>query len=114
MPGNPIASYAPPSIVADGVTQVIDCSTASYFTWVLGANRVISTFLNPVGGQIMHLELVQDATGSRTVTWPSNVSWAGGTAPTLTTTAGGVDLINMTWNPTAAKWRARVSGQAYA
>ena len=114
MPGNPIASYAPPSVVTDAATQVIDCSSASYFVWTLGANRTVSPFTNPAGGQIVHFEIAQDATGSRLLTWPANVSWAGGTAPTLTTAAGGVDLFNFTWNLTAGKWRGRTFGLAFA
>jgi hypothetical protein len=39
------------------------------------------------------LVLIQDNTGARTVTWPTNVKWPGGTAPTLSTGAGKVDWI---------------------
>jgi len=36
---------------------------------------------------------VQDATGSRTVTWWSGIKWPGGVEPTLTTTGGDVDVF---------------------
>lgn len=59
------------------------------------------------------LLLVQDGTGSRTVTnWKtfdesngneSTVSWAGGSAPTLTTTADKMDIITFFWDNTAHK-----------
>ena len=114
MPGNPIANFAPPAIIVDGVTQVIDCSTTSYFVWTLGASRTASTFLNAIGGQLIRMELVQDATGSRVVTWPSNVSWPAGVAPTLSTAANAVDLVRFEWNPTAAKWRGVLTGLAFA
>lgn len=39
------------------------------------------------------LYLTQDATGSRTVTWPASVKWSGGTAPTLSTGASAVDIL---------------------
>lgn len=39
------------------------------------------------------LYLTQDATGSRTVTWPASVRWAGGSAPTLSTGANNVDIL---------------------
>lgn len=41
------------------------------------------------------LKVCQDATGSRTITWPTSpaITWVGGTAPTLTTTASACDLI---------------------
>jgi len=51
------------------------------------------TFVEPSGACNLILKLVQDATGSRTVTWPGDVYWPAGTAPTLTTDADGVDII---------------------
>ena len=58
------------------------------------------TFSNPVEGGRYILELKQDGTGSRTVTWPSTVKWSGGVAPTLTTTAGRTDIITLYYNGT--------------
>ena len=88
MAGNPVATFAAPTVIADAATQVIDCSSASQFSWTLGANRTVSAFLSPAGGQIISMEVTQDATGSRLLTWPANVSWpTNGTAPTLTVTA---------------------------
>lgn len=52
------------------------------------------TITNPtanVNGFVLFLK--QDATGSRTVTWPASVDWSGGTAPTLTGTANSVDVF---------------------
>lgn len=114
MPGNPIASFAPPGIVIDGPTQIIDCMSGSYFTWLIGASRTVSTFLNPIGGQFVRMEIVQDTVGSRVLTWPSNVSWPGGVAPTLSNTPGAVDVVRFEWNPTASKWRGVLGGLAFA
>lgn len=47
------------------------------------------------------LKLIQDGTGSRTVTWPGSVKWASGTAPTLTTTAAGVDIVSFYFDGTS-------------
>lgn len=58
------------------------------------------TFTAPPGPARLLLELTQDATGSRTVTWPAAVKWSGGTAPTLTTTAAHVDLILLEYDGT--------------
>lgn len=58
----------------------------------LGANTAL-TFTNSQPGGRYILMLVQDSTGSRTVTWPSGVQWPSGTAPTLTTTAKKMDII---------------------
>lgn len=59
------------------------------------------TFSNPQTGASYFVELLQDATGSRTVTWPATVKWGGGgTAPTLTTTAGRKDCFVFFYNGT--------------
>lgn len=110
MAGNPIAAYAAPTVITDAATQTIDCSAASHFSWTLGASRTASTFLNPVGGQVITIEVTQDATGSRVITWPSNVTWPGvnNSAPLLQTQAAGRDLYRFTWNPTAAQWRGEL------
>jgi hypothetical protein len=65
---------------------------------VLTANSTF-TFSNPVNGATYLLRLVQDGTGSRTVTFPSTVKWSGGTAPTLTTAASKTDLIICYYGP---------------
>lgn len=56
-------------------------------------NNCTFTFTAPDGPCNLVLGLVQDATGSRTVTWPASVKWPASTAPVLTTTANAVDII---------------------
>jgi hypothetical protein len=34
------------------------------------------------------------------VTWPATVIWSGGTAPTLTTTVGKVDIVTLVFDGT--------------
>lgn len=75
-------------------------STADTIDWGLSNKQKSTltgnctfTFTAPSGSCSLVLKLVQDATGSRTVTWPASVHWSGGTAPTLTTTASKVDII---------------------
>jgi len=46
------------------------------------------------------LTLIQDATGSRSITWPATVKWAEGTAPTLSTAAASVDIVTFFFNGT--------------
>ena len=113
MAGNPIAAFAPATIVTDNATQTIDCSSASHFRWTLGANRTVSTFLNPVGGQVIEMETIQDATGSRTLTWPTNVNWPAATAPTLTTTAAKRDRFQFRYNSATATWDGNTLGLNY-
>lgn len=48
------------------------------------ANITTLTLSNPLTrGSIYVLELVQDATGSRTITWPGSVLWGDAGAPVL-------------------------------
>lgn len=58
------------------------------------------TFTNTSAGGAYVLRLVQDGTGSRTVTWPAGTKWPGGTTPTLTTTAGAIDIISIYYDGT--------------
>jgi hypothetical protein len=60
------------------------------------------TFTAPTTGVAnLMLKLIQDGTGSRTVTWPATVKWPGGSAPTLTTTATtGIDIVSCYWDGT--------------
>lgn len=83
---------------------------------VVTANSTTTTTLNLANGNVFNITLVgnttlafsgatsgracaislylrQDATGGRTVTIPSSVRWAGGTDPTLTTSANAVDIL---------------------
>ena len=48
---------------------------------------------NEDAGQKFIIRMLQDGTGSRTVTWFSTIKWAGGSAPTLTTTPDKADVV---------------------
>lgn len=60
------------------------------------------------------LILTQGGTGSYTITWPGAVKWAGGTAPTLTTTVGGVDIIMLVTVDAGTTWYGFTGGLAFA
>lgn len=67
-----------------------DVFDATMHRVTLTANCTL-TFPAAGAGKSFSLELVQDGTGSRTVTWPAAVLWPGGTDPTLSSAAGSVD-----------------------
>lgn len=78
-------------VSASGSTETLpDVDVATMHRVTLTANCTL-TFPAAGAGKSFSLELVQDGTGSRTVTWPGNVLWPGGSAPTLSTAAGSVD-----------------------
>lgn len=77
---------------SDGATVTFDLDTGSIQQVTLGGNRTLA-ISNEDAGQVFIVKLIQDGTGSRTVTWFSTINWAGGSAPTLTTTAGQADVF---------------------
>lgn len=75
--------------LTDGATVDVDWNTHTNYV-TLGGNRII-TFSNIEIGKSMCLFVIQDGTGSRTLTWPTYIDWNGG-EPTLKTAAGATDL----------------------
>lgn len=81
--------------LTSATTVTIDFADSNYFTLTLGANCNIANpsnipAANAKGGVLW---LIQDSTGSRIPTWGSYWNFAGGTAPTLSTAGGSVDVI---------------------
>jgi hypothetical protein len=89
--------------LTDGATISWDVSTKSVAKVTLGGNRTLSAPSNALGaGQFISLLVIQDGTGSRTLTWNAVYEFASDTAPTLTTTGGKGDLFVFRYNGT--KW----------
>ena len=99
--------------VAGAATLSEDTLTdASTITWAantspvakvtLGANRTLGNASGGVAGQFISLLVIQDGTGSRTLTWNAAYEFKDDTAPTLTTTASKGDLFVFRYN--GAKW----------
>ncbi len=82
--------------LTDGGTIALDWNNSNVQSVTLGGNRTF-TFANPLSGGRYLIYLKQDGTGSRTITWPT-IRWAGGTTPTLTTTANKVDIITIVYD----------------
>lgn len=79
--------------LTDGATINWDLSQNQVAKVTLGGNRTFAAPTNLVEGATYILVLIQDGTGSRTITWNATYKFAGGTAPTLTTTANRADVI---------------------
>ena len=89
------------------ITLALTNGTVQIIT--LTGNATI-TMPTAVSGKSFIMFLKQDATGSRTVTW-STVKWAGGTAPTITSTASRQDILSFFSDGT--NWFGVVVGQNY-
>lgn len=91
--------------LTDAATITTDASLGNQFRVTLGGNRTLGNPTNPTDGQKAMWEIIQDSTGSRTLTLGSD--FALGTdvsSVTLTTTANKRDFLGAVYNSTAAKW----------
>ncbi len=84
------------AVAASGAAQTLDLALGNFHDVTLTANCTLTLAgaTNGVGCS-MALLLRQDATGSRTVTWPASVVWPDGVAPTLATAPSAVDIISL-------------------
>ena len=77
-----------------GTTVTPDFAVSNNFSLTPTQNTTIANPTNLTAGQSGSIFIVQDGTGSRTAAWGSYWDFAGGTAPTLTTTAAAVDRVD--------------------
>lgn len=88
-----------------GSTETFDAASAAWHSATLDANCTFS-FTGAVSGAVANitLELLQDGTGSRTVSWPGSVIWKGGSPPTLSTAPGAVDIVTFFSRDGGSTW----------
>ena len=72
----------------------IDMANSNNFSVTLAHNTTFANPSNDTAGQSGSIFITQDGTGSRTASWGTDWEFAGGTAPTLTTTAAASDRID--------------------
>ena len=96
------AAVAPEATLTDASTVTINALTQSVSKVTLGGNRTIGLASGGVAGAFISILIIQDGTGSRTVSWNAAYEFAADTAPTLTTTANLGDLFVFRYN--GAKW----------
>ena len=91
-----IAKAAVADIVSltDAASIAIDFNAGQNFAVQLAGNRTIDNPTNCVPGQTGSIFVIQDGTGSRTLSFGSNYKFPGGTAPTLSTGASAADRID--------------------
>ena len=90
------------STLTDQATVTWDASTQDVCKLTLGGNRTMAAPTNNTTGQFISILVIQDGTGSRTLTWNAVFEFASDTAPTLTTTASLVDVFVFRYN--GSKW----------
>lgn len=91
-----------------------DVTVATTHSVTLTANCTI-TLPAPVAGKKLRVEVIQDATGSRTLAWASasgSILWPGGTTATQTATANKRDLYEFVC-ASGTTWLARALAQNF-
>jgi len=90
--------------LTDGATVAWNVINSPVAKLTLGGNRTLSapSGTTPAAGQFASLLIIQDGTGSRTITWNAVYEFAADTAPTLTATANLGDVFTFRYN--GAKW----------
>ena len=80
--------------LASAASITIDMADSNNFSVTLAHNATFANPSNDTAGQSGSIFITQDGTGSRTASWGTDWEFAGGTAPTLTTTASASDRID--------------------
>jgi hypothetical protein len=74
-------------------TATVNLAVSNRNNITMPAGNITIAISNETVGQVFTIRILQDGTGSRTVTWFTTIKWAGGSAPTLTTTANKADMF---------------------
>ena len=86
--------------LTDEATIAWDASSNQVCKVTLAGNRTMAAPTNQVDGAFYHITVIQDGTGSRTITWNAVFKFPSDTAPTLTTTASEQDELTFRSNGT--------------
>jgi len=85
--------YGPVVSLTDATSIALDMSTGNHFAVTLGGNRTLQNPTNAVAGQVGHIYVYQDGTGSRTLSFGDSYRFVKGIAPTMTTSISSTDML---------------------
>lgn len=91
----------------------LDWSAGVNFTWAITGSVTLSNPTNGKPGQWRRLEVTQDATGSRVVTWGNQYVFPGGVNAVLSTAANSVDTLYI-YCRTSSIFEVHIGGLAWA
>jgi hypothetical protein len=105
-----VTNYVETPFTANSSTAITIALTNGTVQIITLTGNATITMPTATSGKSFIMFLKQDGTGSRTVTW-STVKWAGGTAPTITSTASRQDIYSFFADGT--NWYGVTVGQNY-
>jgi hypothetical protein len=91
--GTSARAYNPITTLTDATSIVVDFALGNNFLVTIGGNRTLAAPSNAVAGQTGQIYVIQDGTGSRTLSYNSVYQFVSGAAPTLSTGAADVDIL---------------------
>lgn len=101
-----IQAYSP----AAASTCMLDLALGNYHRILMPAGNITVGLSNQNLGQLFSVDVVQDATGGRTVTWFQTIKWTNGTAVVLTTTSTKIDTMVFRITATSS-YQGYIAGQ---
>ena len=78
-----------------GSTATLNWDNSNIQTLTLTGSVTTLNKTNPIDGGVYTVFVTQGGSGGYTVDWGTDVKWAGGTGPTLSTAAGAIDAVSL-------------------
>jgi hypothetical protein len=91
--GTSARAYSPIVTVTDAACISVNFALGNNFLVTLGGNRTLKAPANCTAGQTGNFYVIQDSTGSRTLSYNSAWQFVSAAAPTLSTGASDVDIL---------------------
>ncbi len=91
--------------LTDAATIAVNAALGNDFHVTLGGNRTLGAPSNPVDRQLIHVDVIQPASGGPyTLSYNSIYDFGAGSAPTLSTSANKVDTLTFRYVASLSKW----------
>lgn len=97
-------------------TTTLNCALGNNFVLTMSTNITSLLFTNVPGStRLYSLNLIvqQTVAGSKTLSWPVAIKWAGGVSPTLTAGANKTDVFALVTYDGGSSWLGFVAGQNF-
>ncbi len=106
-------SYNETYSALSGTTPTVDCEAGNFFSLSTTGNTTFTFSNPPASGTGFGFSLKVTAGGTHTLTWPSSVDWAGGSAPDAPA-SGETDMFTFVTHDGGTTWYGFLAGDALA
>lgn len=103
--------------LTSAATTTLDLSNGMSFVVNQTMNSTLAiTNVDATANRVSSVNIIlkQDATGGRTIGWPTGTKWPNGIAPVLTTTANATNVVTLMTTDGGATWLGFLSGVGMA